>query len=243
MPGPSWRAAAAALQLLLCTCPDLAHGQLRLLSPDNETLPCSTLCQDGRCGDQLASISHVCSSLLLQNHRAVGQNLLASGPWTITDAQLTVIRATECSTLWAQSLSGEAPSACEACSDDYEYSEVAGKVVVVPLHGCTVQEKATRLAAAGATAVLTIARREVEFLGLYSENAKVYSTPASRTVPNAAPTAMVERSVGKALLGLLTHPGIPPIQLRVNLTACASTRRPPARLPACPPARLPACGA
>ena len=201
-----------SLALLLLLRPADAQLAVRGLPPS-----CAGLCADGRKSCS-ASVAAACERLRDGAVRAVGQFQLEGGlgpAWTRSSVPLVAMghHLAECEQHYRSSLSGTgAPSACSACSDDGDgaalAAAVAGRAVLVDLHGCLVQDKARRLGAAGAVAVLTMARREAELLGLYARNSKVYRAPAGGgAVDGAAPTVMVEQSVGKALLALLTPAG------------------------------------
>ena len=203
----------------------VARAELSLSTSNATSFDCSSLCTARDCGTVGGSILSACR-LLLDGHAApaVGQDQLygaLGSAWTVSEAALTLVRVPECVQHYAGSVSGTAPSECEVCDSSYNYSaaDVAGKVVVVPLHTCKVQEKAQRLHAAGAIAMVTIAREADQLLGLYSANAKVYGTPVEWTIPNAAPTVMVGIGTGKALLALLADAEAAAVELRVNLTA------------------------
>ena len=147
--------------------------------------------------------------------------LLGGQSWTLTDVPIVLPSdQPDCLASWRTDGS-DGSSHCAACTDDSSYNRsahVAGKAVLITLHGCTVQDKAHRLYEAGAIAVISIARRDVEFLGLYSKNSKQYISPMSGRLDRVAPAVMVEKYVGKALLALLSVSDSP-ASLRVNLTA------------------------
>lgn len=107
-------------------------------------------------------------------------------------AELVLIGDPTCN----ESRSTAGSSVCEACSEGtWDFSKLAGRIVLVKLHRCNILRKAARLGAHGALAVVSISRKSSSLmLGSYSNNAN-YFRGATAPKDGTAPVVMVSKEV------------------------------------------------
>jgi hypothetical protein len=219
--------------VLLASVPSLVVAQLRLLQPPDPSV-CAMLCADGRCdASHVRPIQAVCDDLTLgQGVKSVGQMMLLprggawewSGPrstWILPNATVSIGGGAACmAELDSMDEAARSSLACSGCAATPRIESDSGPVVaLVTLHHCSVHEKALRLHQYAA--VVAIARRKVDHLGLYSQHAKVYYTPLAdeeRAVrENAAAAVMVDKFVGLTLLALLRFTNTTSLRVEIAL--------------------------
>lgn len=185
-------------------------------------LPCADACADAPPG----SCGRICAELAGGSpFAAVGERFLngaLGARWELNGSALVRIGAPHCA-----EPGGRGPRVCEGCSDTlpdggvWNFSEVAGNIVMVNLYHCDVLQQAARLGRHGARAVITVARGsggqllgaflrpscfDVVFhiwrsnlSGWYSKVAVHYIGAVATVDDDGAPVVMIDSDVGDVL--------------------------------------------